>query len=153
MVFGIFKSEKSRNLAKYTRMIIKGYEHGSLDLKSMMQQGRDREDALEGFIDIALNDPNNKNTIKKYKINKKNLEAKFSMLVVNGAGVVARNHFVAASALVYKQTLIFLYQVSIYVLQVYPCLYQVYYQIGFALHPPVIPAYLSELSAYQPEPS
>ena len=110
MVFGIFKSEKSRKLAKYTRMIIKSSDpKGSLELKSMMQQGRDREDALEGFIDIALNDPNNKNTIKKYKINKKNLEAKFEMLVVNGAGVVVRNHFVAASAIVYEQTLIFLY--------------------------------------------
>ena len=110
MVFGIFKSEKSRKLAKYTRMIIKSSDpKGSFELKSMMQQGRDREDALEGFIDIALNDPNNKNTIKKYKINKKNLEAKFEMLVVNGAGVVVRNHFVAASALVYEQTLIFLY--------------------------------------------
>ena len=110
MVFGIFKSiKKSGKLVKYSRMIAESYEHGSSDLESMMQQGRDREDALEGIIDIALNDPNNKNTIKKYKINKKNLEAKFSMLVVNGAGVVARNHFVAASALVYKQTLIFLY--------------------------------------------
>ncbi len=109
MVFGIFKSKKSRELAKYTRMIIKSYEHGSLDLKSMMQQGRDREDALEGIIDIALNDPNNETTIKKYKINKKNLKAKFEMLTINGAGIVAGNHFVAASALVYEQTLFFLY--------------------------------------------
>ena len=110
MVFGIFKSEKSRKLAKYTRMIIKSSDpSGSFELKSMMQQGRDREDALEGIIDIALNDPNNENTIKKYKINKKNLKAKFEMLTINGAGIVAGNHFVAASALVYDQTLIFLY--------------------------------------------
>ena len=110
MVFGIFKSiKKSGKLVKYSRILAQSYEPGGVDLKTMMQKGRDRDEALEKIIDIALDDPNNQNTIKKYKITRKNLNTKFNTLVINGAGVVAGKHFVAASALVYAQTLIFLY--------------------------------------------
>ena len=110
MIFGIFKSiKKSSALVKYSKLIIKSYEANVFDLKASMQASRSRDEGINGLIELALNDPNNKEIIKKYKINKKNLRKKYDTLVINGAGQVASGHWVAGSALVYAQTLMFLY--------------------------------------------
>ena len=110
MIFGIFKSiKKSSSLVKYSKMIAKSYEVDAFDFKASMKATRNRDDGINGLIDLALNDPNNKAIIKKYKINKKNLRKKYDTLVINGAGQVASGHWVAGSALVYAQTLMFLY--------------------------------------------
>ena len=110
MIFGIFKSiKKSSALVKYSKLIIKSYEADVFDLKASMQASRNRDEGINGLIELALNDPNNKAIIKKYKINKKNLRKKYDTFVINGAGQVASGHWVAGSALVYAQTLMFLY--------------------------------------------
>ena len=110
MIFGIFKSiKKSSSLVKYSKMIVKSYEVDAFDFKASMKATRNRDDGINGLIDLALNDPNNKAIIKKYKINKKNLRKKYDTMVINGAGQVASGHWVAGSALVYTQTLMFLY--------------------------------------------
>ena len=110
MIFGIFKSiKKSSSLVKYSKMIAKSYEVDAFDFKASMKATRNRDDGINGLIDLALNDTNNKAIIKKYKINKKNLRKKYDTMVINGAGQVASGHWVAGSALVYTQTLMFLY--------------------------------------------
>jgi len=107
MVFGIFKSiKKSSQLVKISNVFREDY---SLDFQSMMKSSNKREDATEALIDLAFEDNNNAPIIKKYKITRKNLKKKFQDLMIGGAGQDAGGHFVAASALVYAQTLIFLY--------------------------------------------
>ena len=78
----------------------------------MMKSSNKREEATDDLIDLAFSDENNAVIIKKYKITKKNLKKKFQDLMINGAGQDAGGHFVAASAIVYAQTLIFLYDKS-----------------------------------------
>ena len=110
MVFGLFKSfKKSSKLVKISDVFREDY---SLDFKSMMSMGNKREKATEDLIDLAFEDKNNAPIIKKYKITRKNLKKKFEELMINGAGQDAGGHFVAASAIVYAQTLIFLYDKS-----------------------------------------
>ena len=77
-----------------------------------MKSSNKREEATEDLIDLAFEDKNNAPIIKKYKITRKNLKKKFEELMINGAGQDAGGHFVAASAIVYAQTLIFLYDKS-----------------------------------------
>ncbi len=79
------------------------------DMDTMFKKSREKEKAIDDLIEIAFEDPNNKPIIKKYKITKKIMKKKYQDLIVNGAGVVARNHWVAASALVYPQTLSFVF--------------------------------------------
>ena len=108
MVFGIFRSiKKSSKLIKIYKIL--SDVSMDFDMKSMFKKSKDKEKAIEDLIEIAFDDPNNKPIIKKYKITKKTMKKKYQDLVVNGAGVVARNHWVAASALVYPQTLSFVF--------------------------------------------
>ena len=108
MVFGIFRSiKKSSKLIKIYKIL--SDVSMDFDMKSMFKKSKDKEKAIEDLIEIAFDDPNNKPIIKKYKITKKTMKKKYQDLVVNGAGVVARNHWVAASALVYPQTLSFIF--------------------------------------------
>ena len=109
-MFGIFKSiKKSSQLVKISNVFREDY---SFDFQSMMKSSNKREEATDDLIDLAFSDENNEVIIKKYKITKKNLKKKFQDLMINGAGQDAGGHFVAASAIVYAQTLIFLYDKS-----------------------------------------
>ena len=74
--------------------------------------GNDEDEALQGIIDLAFDDANNAPTIKKHKITRKKMEEKYRELVVHGAGQVAGKHWVAASALVYAQTLDYIFDKS-----------------------------------------
>jgi hypothetical protein len=106
-MFGIFKSiKKSSNLVKISNVFREDF---SLDFQSMMSSSNKREKATEDLIDLAFEDKNNTPVIKKYKITRKNLKKKFQELMIAGAGQDAGGHFVAASSIVYAQTLIFLY--------------------------------------------
>ena len=106
-MFGIFKSiNKSSKLVKISNVFREDY---SLDFQSMMSSSNKREKATEDLIDLAFEDNNNTEVIKKYKITRKNLKKKFEELMIAGAGQDAGGHFVAASSIVYAQTLIFLY--------------------------------------------
>ena len=106
-MFGIFKSiKKSSNLVKISNVFREDF---SLDFQSMMSSSNKREEATEDLIDLAFEDKNNTPVIKKYKITRKNLKKKFQELMIAGAGQDAGGHFVAASSIVYAQTLIFLY--------------------------------------------
>lgn len=108
MVFGIFRSiKKSSKLIKIYKIL--SDVSMDFDMKSMFKKSRDKEKAIDDLIEIAFEDPNNKPIIKKYKITKKIMKKKYQDLVINGAGIVARNHWVAASALVYPQTLSFVF--------------------------------------------
>ena len=106
-MFGIFKSiKKSSNLVKISNVFREDF---SLDFQSMMSSSNKREKATEDLIDLAFEDKNNTPVIKEYKISRKNLKKKFQELMIAGAGQDAGGHFVAASSIVYAQTLIFLY--------------------------------------------
>ena len=108
MVFGIFRSiKKSSKLIKIYKIL--SDVSMDFDMDTMFKKSREKEKALDDLIEIAFEDPNNKPIIKKYKITKKIMKKKYQDLIVNGAGVVARNHWVAASALVYPQTLSFVF--------------------------------------------
>ena len=108
MVFGIFRSiKKSSKLIKIYKIL--SDISMDFDMDTMFKKSREKEKAIDDLIEIAFEDPNNKPIIKKYKITKKILKKKYQDLIVNGAGVVARNHWVAASALVYPQTLSFVF--------------------------------------------
>jgi len=108
MVFGIFRSiKKSSKLIKIYKIL--SDISMDFDMDTMFKKSREKEKAIDDLIEIAFEDPNNKPIIKKYKITKKNMKKKYQDLIVNGAGVVARNHWVAASALVYPQTLSFVF--------------------------------------------
>ena len=108
MVFGIFKSiKKSSKLVKISRIL--SDVSMEFDMDTMFKKSREKEKAIEDLVELAFNDKNNEPIIKKYKITKKNLKKKYKDLVVNGAGVVTRNHWVAASAIVYPQTLSFIF--------------------------------------------
>lgn len=108
MVFGIFKSiKKSSKLVKISRIL--SDVSMEFDMDTMFKKSREKEKAIEDLVELAFNDKNNEPIIKKYKITKKNLKKKYKELVVNGAGVVTRNHWVAASAIVYPQTLSFIF--------------------------------------------
>ena len=64
MVFGLFKSfKKSSKLVKISDVFREDY---SLDFKSMMSMGNNREKATEDLIDLAFEDKNNAPIIKKY---------------------------------------------------------------------------------------
>tara|TARA_B100000767_G_C19296268_1_gene341596 strand:+ start:76 stop:489 length:414 start_codon:yes stop_codon:yes gene_type:complete len=108
MVFGIFRSiKKSSKLIKIYKIL--SDISMDFDMDTMFKKSREKEKAIDDLIEIAFEDPNNKPIIKKYKITKKIMKKKYQDLIVNGAGVVARNHWVAASALVYPQTLSFVF--------------------------------------------
>ena len=108
MVFGIFRSiKKSSKLIKIYKIL--SDVSMDFDMKSMFKKSRDKEKAIDDLIEIAFEDPNNKPIIKKYKITKKIMKKKYQDLIINGAGIVARNHWVAASALVYPHTLSFVF--------------------------------------------
>ena len=108
MVFGIFRSiKKSSKLIKIYKIL--SDVSMDFDMDTMFKKSREKEKAIDDLIEIAFEDPNNKPIIKKYKITKKIMKKKYQDLIVNGAGVVARNHWVAASALVYPQTLSFVF--------------------------------------------
>ena len=99
MIFGIFKSmKKSKKLVQYSQML--------------SEFGNDDDEALQGIIDLAFDDANNAPIIKKHKITRKKMEEKYRELVVHGAGQIAGNHWVAASALVYAQTLDYIFDKS-----------------------------------------
>jgi len=108
MVFGIFRSvKKSSKLVKISQVL--SNVSMEFDLDSMFKNSREKDKAIDDLIELAFQDKNNKPIIKKYKITKKIMAKKYQYLVINGAGVVARNHWVAASALVYPQTLSFVF--------------------------------------------
>ena len=108
MVFGIFRSiKKSSKLIKIYKIL--SDVSMDFDMDTMFKKSREKEKAIDDLIEIAFEDPNNKPIIKKYKITKKTMKKKYQDLVINGAGIVARNHWVAASALVYPQTLSFVF--------------------------------------------
>lgn len=108
MVFGIFRSfKKSSKLIKIYKIL--SDVSIDFDMNSMFKKSSDKEKAIDDLIEIAFEDPNNKPIIKKYKITKKIMKKKYQDLIINGAGIVARNHWVAASALVYPQTLSFVF--------------------------------------------
>ena len=108
MVFGIFRSiKKSSKLIKIYKIL--SDISMDFDMDTMFKKSREKEKAIDDLIEIAFEDPNNKPIIKKYTITKKIMKKKYQDLIVNGAGVVARNHWVAASALVYPQTLSFVF--------------------------------------------
>ena len=99
MVFGIFRSiKKSKKLVQYSQIL--------------SDFGSDDDEALQGIIDIAFEDPNCIPVIEKHKITRKKMEEKYRELVVHGAGQVAGKHWVAASALVYAQTLDYIFDKS-----------------------------------------
>jgi len=101
MIFGIFKSmKKSKKLVQYSKIL------SELDL------GNGEEEALQGIIDLAFEDANNAPTIKKHKITREKMEKKYQELVIHGAGQIAGDHWVAASALVYAQTLDYIFDKS-----------------------------------------
>tara|TARA_B110000971_G_scaffold200256_1_gene218138 strand:+ start:282 stop:695 length:414 start_codon:yes stop_codon:yes gene_type:complete len=108
MVFGIFRSiKKSSKLIKIYKIL--SDVSMDFDMDTMFKKSREKEKAIDDLIEIVFEDLNNKPIIKKYKITKKIMKKKYQDLIVNGAGVVARNHWVAASALVYPQTLSFVF--------------------------------------------
>ena len=108
MVFGIFRSiKKSAKLIKISRVLSDVLI--DFDMNSMFKKSKEKEKAIEDLIELAFEDKNNQLTIKKYKITKKIMKKKYHELAVNGAGQVVRNHWVAASALVYPQTLNFIF--------------------------------------------
>ena len=99
MVFGIFRSiKKSKKLVQYSQML--------------SEFGNDEDEALQGIIDLAFEDANNAPIIKKHKITRKKMEKKYQELLIHGAGQVVKNHWVAASALVYPQTLDYIFDKS-----------------------------------------
>ena len=99
MVFGIFRSiKKSKKLVQYSQIL--------------SEFGSDEDEALQGIIDIAFEDPNCAPVIEKYKITRKKMEDKYRELCIHGAGQVVKNHWVAASALVYPQTLDYIFRNS-----------------------------------------
>ena len=101
MIFGIFKSiKKSKKLVQYSKIL------SELDL------GNGEEEALQGIIDLAFEDANNAPIIKKHKITREKMEKKYQELVIHGAGQIAGDHWVAASALVYAQTLDYIFDKS-----------------------------------------
>ena len=101
MVFRIFKSiKKSKKLVQYSQILS--------DLGSVLEQ----DDALQGIIDLAFEDSNNAPVIQKHKITRKKMEKKYQELLIHGAGQVVKNHWVAASALVYPQTLDYIFDKS-----------------------------------------
>ena len=101
MIFGIFKSmKKSKKLVQYSKTL------SELDL------GNGEEEALQGIIDLAFEDANNAPIIKKHKITREKMEKKYQELVIHGAGQIAGDHWVAASALVYAQTLDYIFDKS-----------------------------------------
>ena len=99
MVFGIFRSiKKSKKLVQYSQIL--------------SDFGSDDDEALQGIIDIAFEDPNCVAVIEKHKITRKKMEKKYQELLIHGAGQVVKNHWVAASALVYPQTLDYIFDKS-----------------------------------------
>ena len=99
MVFGIFRSiKKSKKLVQYSQIL--------------SDFGSDDDEALQGIIDIAFEDPNCVAVIEKHKITRKKMEKKYQELLIHGAGQVVKNHWVAASALVYPQTLDYIFRKS-----------------------------------------
>ena len=99
MVFGIFRSiKKSKKLVQYSQIL--------------SEFGSDEDEALQGIIDIAFEDPNCATVIEKYKITRKKMEDKYRELCIHGAGQVVKNHWVAASALVYPHTLDYIFRNS-----------------------------------------
>ena len=117
MVFGIFRSiKKSKKLVKYSQILSDvdpDFSKSGYDLfKSMKDKSNEQDDALQGIIDIAFEDPNCAAVIEKYKITRKKMEDKYRELCIHGAGQVVKNHWVAASALVYPQTLDYIFRNS-----------------------------------------
>ena len=101
MIFGIFKSiKKSKKLVQYSKIL------------SELDFGNGEEEALQGIIDLAFEDANNAPIIKKHKITREKMEKKYQELVIHGAGQIAGDHWVAASALVYAQTLDYIFDKS-----------------------------------------
>ena len=99
MVFGIFRSiKKSKKLVQYSQIL--------------SDFGSDDDEALQGIIDIAFEDPNCIPVIEKHKITRKKMESKYRELCIHGAGQVVKNHWVAASALAYPQTLDYIFRNS-----------------------------------------
>ena len=99
MVFGIFRSiKKSKKLVQYSQIL--------------SEFGSDEDEALQGIIDIAFEDPNCIPVIEKHKITRKKMESKYRELCIHGAGQVVKNHWVAASALVYPHTLDYIFRNS-----------------------------------------
>jgi len=108
MVFGIFRSiKKSSKLVKIGRAL--SDVSMGFDMNTRVKKSREKEKAMDDLIELAFEDKNNQPVIKKYKITKKIMEKKYHDLAINGAGQVVRNHWVAASALVYPQTLSFVF--------------------------------------------
>ena len=117
MVFGIFRSiKKSKKLVKYSQILSDvgpDFSKSGYNLfKSMKDKFNEQDDALQGIIDLAYEDPNCIAVIEKHKITRKKMEDKYRELCLHGAGQVAGNHWVAASALVYPQTLDYIFRKS-----------------------------------------
>ena len=118
MVFGIFKSiKKSKKLFQYSKILSESSypdlsKRGYDLFKSIGQQKDSEEEALQRIIDLAFEDTNNAPIIKKHKIIRNKMEEKYQELIIHGAGQIAGNHWVAASALVYAQTLDYIFDKS-----------------------------------------
>ena len=117
MVFGFFKSlNKSKKLVEYSQVLSNSLpdfptgEGSFSDFILSMGDRKEKEDAaLQGIIDLAFNDEKCLAVIQKHNITREQMEEKYRQLLMSGAGQVVKNHWVAASALVYDSTLDFLF--------------------------------------------
>lgn len=93
------KSLKLRRLSK-----ILGRE---LDYKTFLKELKDNErtDALEDLLDLCESDNAVREIMKAYGTSRETLRDLYWQLMLGGAGQWQRGHFVAASALVFDQTL------------------------------------------------
>lgn len=102
------KSKKLRKL----QLIISPPDQSLEDITSNfitnLKSGKDeKEQALEKFIDLCINDEGVTQVLSKYELNSNDLKAIYRQLIANGLGQWVKGHYVALSTIAYHEPLLF----------------------------------------------
>ena len=102
--------KKSLKLKKLT----KEYVNVSIDFQNntafeALTKKPSKDSIIEKIIDMAFEEKWNEPPFKKFKVNRKKLKEAFIMLEMMGCAQYARHHYVSISALMYPQTVEYIF--------------------------------------------
>ncbi len=97
---------KSKELRRLSRELATSpFDQGGDIVTNLLQGAKKKDQALSGLLDLCQSDPNVSQVMQKHGVQRADLEHLYQQLIAGGAGQWVAGHFVAASSLVFGQTL------------------------------------------------
>ena len=102
------KSKKLRELQLKISPPDQTLDDITANFMASLKSGRDEKDeALEEFLDLCVNDEGVSKVLSEYGMDRSNLKAIYRLLIANGFGQWIKGHYVALSTIAYYEPLLF----------------------------------------------